>query len=71
MEALYITQLQIQALQTRISNPQFQIMIPNRNYKSVDDNSWWQFMMTIDDDNWWWDPGRSSVFRVPAPRADA
>ena len=28
-------------LQTRISNPLFQIMIPNRNYKSVDDNSCW------------------------------
>ena len=27
------------ALQTRISNSLFQIVIPNRNYKSVDDNS--------------------------------
>ena len=27
------------ALQTRISNPVLQIMIPNRNYKSIADNS--------------------------------
>ena len=31
----------IQALLTPLSNSLFQINISNRNYKSVDDNSWW------------------------------
>ena len=38
----YKSKLQIQALQTRISNPVFQILIPNRNYKSDADNSCWE-----------------------------